>query len=374
MGQTLLANQFVAGLRPDLKRKLMGVDGTLEELVLKARFKEAKGREFSTMPTRYTQPPKEPAVKLKGTPKKTETTTTIQDEQPPATADEEGEQGTRGARNMRGRSFSCGMEGHIARECPYKRKGGGREAQGRKSSTMSALITTRKGAREMVESLRRQLQEAEALAAVDDSAGKLHRMSGKDGGTGGGLGPTIYTKVCVNGVPAKTLIDTGSPATIISLEFVMSIMMGERRKTQSREQWKIDTLKRLTPPTVSLRNYGGHPLAVIAQTPLQLSYGDRSIDTTVLIQKGAPNQLLLGTDVLSDLGFVLMTEDREEATDLLTGMPPCRNQEPPRLPGGEVLSSAGGPVVQQQPTNSRVETRPGEPIRQPTHSRPEEPT
>jgi hypothetical protein len=154
----------------------------------------------------------------------------------------------------------------------------------------------------------------------------------------------------------------------------MSIMMGERRKTQSREQWKIDTLKRLTPPTVSLRNYGGHPLAVIAQTPLQLSYGDRSIDTTVLIQKGAPNQLLLGTDVLSDLGFVLMTEDREEATDLLTGMPPCRNQEPPRLPGGEVLSSAGGPVVQQQPTNSRVETRPGEPIRQPTHSRPEEPT
>jgi hypothetical protein len=182
MGQTLLANQFVAGLRPDLKRKLMGVDGTLEELVLKARFKEAKGREFSTMPTRYTQPPKEPAVKLKGTPKKTETTTTIQDEQPPATADEEGEQGTRGARNMRGRSFSCGMEGHIARECPYKRKGGGREAQGRKSSTMSALITTRKGAREMVESLRRQLQEAEALAAVDDSAGKLHWQGWRDWG------------------------------------------------------------------------------------------------------------------------------------------------------------------------------------------------
>ena len=36
MGQTLLANQFVARLRPNLKRKLMGVDGSLEELVLKA--------------------------------------------------------------------------------------------------------------------------------------------------------------------------------------------------------------------------------------------------------------------------------------------------------------------------------------------------
>ena len=36
MGQVLLANQFVAGLHPELKSKLMGVDGTLEELVLKA--------------------------------------------------------------------------------------------------------------------------------------------------------------------------------------------------------------------------------------------------------------------------------------------------------------------------------------------------
>lgn len=42
MGQILLANQFVAGLRLELKRKLIGVDGTLEELVLKAPFEEAK--------------------------------------------------------------------------------------------------------------------------------------------------------------------------------------------------------------------------------------------------------------------------------------------------------------------------------------------
>ena len=46
MGQTLLANQFVAGLRPDLKRKLIGVEGVLEELILKARFEEAKSREL----------------------------------------------------------------------------------------------------------------------------------------------------------------------------------------------------------------------------------------------------------------------------------------------------------------------------------------
>ena len=47
MGRTLLANQFVTGLRPELKRKLIGVDGSLEELVVKARFEEAKIREFT---------------------------------------------------------------------------------------------------------------------------------------------------------------------------------------------------------------------------------------------------------------------------------------------------------------------------------------
>ena len=33
MGQTLLANQYVTGLRPELKRKLIGVEGSMEELL-----------------------------------------------------------------------------------------------------------------------------------------------------------------------------------------------------------------------------------------------------------------------------------------------------------------------------------------------------
>jgi len=86
---------------------------------------------------------------------------------------------------------------------------------------------------------------------------------------------------------AKTLVDTGSPATIISLKFVMGIMVGERKEDQSREQWKVDTLNRLALPDVSLKNYGGHPLNIIAQTPLRLSHGGQTVDATVLIQKEA---------------------------------------------------------------------------------------
>ena len=46
MGQTILSSQFVAGLLPDIKSKVAGVEGNLEELLTKARFEEAKLREL----------------------------------------------------------------------------------------------------------------------------------------------------------------------------------------------------------------------------------------------------------------------------------------------------------------------------------------
>ena len=34
MGQSALANQFVGGLRPELKAKVMGSEGNMEELLI----------------------------------------------------------------------------------------------------------------------------------------------------------------------------------------------------------------------------------------------------------------------------------------------------------------------------------------------------
>ena len=112
----------------------------------------------------------------------------------------------------------------------------------RRPGTISALTTSQGEVREMVESLRRQLQEAEALAAVDDSAESLCSLSSVDSGAGSGLGPTIFAEKHVNRFPAKTLVDTG---TIIMLDFVMGIM------NQTPQQWKTDTLRRLSTPSVS---------------------------------------------------------------------------------------------------------------------------
>ena len=46
MGQSLLSSQFVAGLVPELKTKVAGLEGSLEKLLTKARFEEAKIRDL----------------------------------------------------------------------------------------------------------------------------------------------------------------------------------------------------------------------------------------------------------------------------------------------------------------------------------------
>ena len=44
---TLLTNQFISGLQPELKSKLAGQEGSFDQLLAKAHFEEAKQREFA---------------------------------------------------------------------------------------------------------------------------------------------------------------------------------------------------------------------------------------------------------------------------------------------------------------------------------------
>ena len=48
MGKSVLASQFFAGLRPELKKNIAGSDLTsIDELLIKARFQEAKQRDLA---------------------------------------------------------------------------------------------------------------------------------------------------------------------------------------------------------------------------------------------------------------------------------------------------------------------------------------
>ena len=46
MGPAVLANQFLAGLHPELRGKLAGQKGTFDQLLVRFRFEETKLRDF----------------------------------------------------------------------------------------------------------------------------------------------------------------------------------------------------------------------------------------------------------------------------------------------------------------------------------------
>lgn len=48
LGRSVLAYQFVAGLIPTLRAKVAGTEGSIDELLVKAKFEEAKICDLST--------------------------------------------------------------------------------------------------------------------------------------------------------------------------------------------------------------------------------------------------------------------------------------------------------------------------------------
>ena len=100
MGQTVLANQFIAGLHPELKAEVVGTDGNLEQLLVKARFEEAKKRELTK--NKATPPPKKPsAVPNQPAPAKNTSKSTSNNSSTQKT-------------DLKSKAcFNCGMQGHL---------------------------------------------------------------------------------------------------------------------------------------------------------------------------------------------------------------------------------------------------------------------
>ena len=122
------------------------------------------------------------------------------------------------------------------------------------------------------------------------------------------LGPSVFVKLGVNGVSTDVLVDTGSPATIVSLKFILKVLADSKDSKQTVEEWRKATMRRFSAPAVTLTSCGSDRLNIIAQIPVVLSQVERQTDAVVLVQKGAPNSLLLRIDLQVRLGFLLMLE------------------------------------------------------------------
>ena len=197
MGQTVLANQFVSGLCSELKSKVVGIDGGLEQLLLKARFEEAKRKEFASA-----KPPTYPK-KSTGGPNSSPAPKSLPKGILPSSDSPKPEKGNRNC-------YNCGLAGHLVRVCPYPRRPKGElEARGRKESAVANVRSSNEPIKQKIEKLRQELREAEMAGIITGTTATMHLVTSSVQARKSRLGLTVVAEVKVNGTPTEALIDTG---------------------------------------------------------------------------------------------------------------------------------------------------------------------
>ena len=157
------------------------------------------------------------------------------------------------------------------------------------------------------------------------------------------LGPTPTTEVLIDCSPVRAVLDTGSPTSIISLDFFLKTAAKKRPSEQTPAEWGRAVRARFQPATVTLRSYGGNELQIVSQVQCRVTRGDREVDTILQVQKAAPMDLLLGTDVLSQLGFALIQTEQRHFDDLLCNSPDTPKNSLPAQETATELNQASSP-------------------------------
>ena len=343
MGQSVLAYQFVAGLVDNLKAKLVGCGGSFEELLAKARFEEARLRDVIHVgKSNYRQPFSPPPTK-----RNLPIDKPMQRPFQPKTDR---------------KCFNCGGTGHFARECTFRGRGAPLEARGRSSfrgplnnhrpnqssesrqdaqqrvvSMLQAETDSQQPEQQVTpQTVAHSEEDDEVTQAVSQVMATMHGIKpSRETVTQATLGPTPTSDVCLNGSLVSALLDTGSPISIVSLDFSLKVAAKDRTPEQSPADWGKATRGRLQPTTVSLRSYGGGELAIVSQVQCRITREGYQVDTLLQVQKEAPVSLLLGTDVLPQLGFALIQTSKDQSVDLL-GNSSDMSRDPP--PGCSVVS------------------------------------
>ena len=142
---------------------------------------------------------------------------------------------------------------------------------------------------------------------LEQVAATMYSITGESCGTG----PVPTAEVMLEGEPVVALLDTGSPVTLVSLEFLLQVLAKRKPCEQTPEEWKHEVRKRLEPTSVALRKYGCGQLPVVRQVKTTLVRSVRAWPQCMQVQKEAQTKLLIGTDLLSQLGFLFVKTELE---------------------------------------------------------------
>ena len=200
------------------------------------------------------------------------------------------------------------------------------ESRGRNGNNRTTNHVTGQGhteelreAQTKVSQLCQELHSAELLEFLALQTATMHILRPQGEANGPVLGPIISVEVMLEGHPVKALLDTGSPVTITSTECMLDALTKQQAPKQSVEEWKQEVQKKFQEPTLSVNNYGGGDVNVIGQLLVTLQVENKECQATILVQKGAKVDLLLGTDLISNLGFLVFeaSDQKGQCVDLL---------------------------------------------------------
>ena len=204
LGQTILTNQFVLGLLPDIKVKIVGSEGDFKQLLLKARFEEVKLHELGVI---QSSPPVSVAQNTPNMPR-------------PIFISQQRSSGARP--NVAPRCYNCGSTFHLIRQCPHLLKNKNTETPGKKGneSRDSNRVSNIRLVKEFPQSNCNEDGESrdDISSQLDEIIVTMHSIT-SDNVTGRvQLSPTLTAMIEVEGEVIEVLLDTESPVTIIRLK------------------------------------------------------------------------------------------------------------------------------------------------------------
>ena len=172
--------------------------------------------------------------------------------------------------------YTCGKPGHIARDCRSPKS----ESKGvRKDKTTMRQVTSQEN---------KQLTPFDYLYSSSSDEGGVKQVRVQDRGS-----KPWCTQVQTQGVKAWGIMDSGADITIMGKDLFKTIATLHCLKK-----------KDFKPPDKVPKTYDRQPFTLDGRMELEISFGDKTMTTTVYIKLDAHDELLLSVGVCRQLGII----------------------------------------------------------------------